>query len=153
ITRGALIGTALVVTACLATPLWAAPFFFGTGSPNGLLGALSRRAAPGKIETETAGDFALQETTIIKSATIIGLLPAGTALYNIRDVEVEVYHVFPLDSAFPPSGKVPTRNNSPSDVEIDTATRARSAGTLAISPTVLNASFPVASTVVNNLSV
>jgi hypothetical protein len=99
ITRGALIGTALVVAACLATPLWAAPFLFSTGSPNGLLAALSRRPAPGKVETETADDFHLRETTVITSATIIGLIPSGTALDNIRDVEVEVYHVFPLDSA------------------------------------------------------
>jgi len=142
----------LALIACLATPLWATPFFLTTGSPNGKLGALSRRPAPGKIETETADDFFLQETTVIRSATITGLLPAGTPLDNIRDVEVEVYHVFPLDSVNPPSQRVPSRQNSPSDVEIDTATRDRSAGTLAISATVLSPSFIVDSTVVNGIS-
>jgi hypothetical protein len=153
ITRGMLIGTALALAACLATPLWAAPFFFATGNANSLLGALSRRPAPGKVETETADDFLLQETTIIKSATITGLIPSGTSLDSIRDVEVEVYHIFPLDSAFPPSGHVPLRTNSPSDVEIGTATRAKSAGTLAMSAAVLNTSFTVADTVINSLNV
>ena len=151
ISRGRLIGAVLALTAGFATPLLATPFFFTTGSPNGKLAALSRRPAPGKIETETADDFALQETTVIRSATITGLVPVGTPLDNIRDVEVEVYHVFPLDSA-PFSQRVPSRTNSPSDVEIDTATRARSAGTLAISATVINANFIVDSTVVNGIS-
>src|SRR5262245_24323979 len=153
VSRGGLIGMALSIIACLATPLWAAPFFFATGSPNGQLGALSRRASPGKVETETADDFLLQETTVIRGATIVGLLPAATPLDKIKDVEVEIYHIFPLDSAFPPSGKVPVRTNSPSDVEIGTATRARSSGTLEIFARVLNGSFTVANTVVNGIAV
>jgi hypothetical protein len=159
ITRGKLLGAAVIMAACLATPMWAAPFFFSTGSPNGLLAALSRRASPGKVETETADDFFLQETTIIKSATITGLLPTGTPLENIRDVEVELYHVFSLDSdvgrtSGPPTFStpaVPTRVNSPSDVEIDTATRARSNGTLATFVTVISPTFSVANTVVNGI--
>jgi len=146
------IGVALTAAASLATPLWAGPFFFITGSPNGLLGALSRRPSLGVTETETADDFLLQETTVIKRATIVGLLPTGTPLDSIRDVEIEIYHVFPLDSVVPPSGNVPTRNNSPSDVEIEAATRARSVGTLTTSATVLNPNFIVANTVVNGIS-
>src|SRR5213594_400869 len=160
ISRGSLIGAVLALTACLTTPLWAAPFFFATGSPNTLLGALSRRSSPGKVETETADDFVLQETTVITHATILGLIPTGTPLENIRDVEVEVYHVFPEDSdvsrtSGPPTfstSAVPTRNNSPSDSEIDTATRARTAGTLAVSARVLNTSFTVGTTVVNGIT-
>ena len=152
ISRGKLLGVALALTACLAAPLWASPFFFTTGTPNGKLGALSRRPAPGKVETETADDFFLQDTTVIRSATIIGLVPVGTPLDNIKDVEVEVYHVFPLDSVVPPSNRVPSRTNSPSDVEIDTATRAKSAGTLALSATVLSTTFAVDSTVVNGIN-
>src|SRR5205823_9125895 len=68
---------------------------FTTGSPDGLLGALSRRASPGKVETETADDFMLQQTTVITQAKIIGLVPLGTPLENIKEVEIEVYHVFP----------------------------------------------------------
>jgi hypothetical protein len=48
----------------VATSLWAAPFSFTTGNPDGRLGALSRRASPGKLETETADDFILQQTTV-----------------------------------------------------------------------------------------
>jgi hypothetical protein len=159
ITRGKLLGAALVMTVCVATPMWAAPFFFATGSPNGLLAALSRRASAGKVETETADDFVLQETTIIKSATITGLLPAGTPVENIRDVEVEFYHVFSLDSDVGRTSgaplfstpAVPTRVNSPSDVEIDTATRARSTGTLATFASVISPTFTVTNTVVNGI--
>src|SRR5215510_3626882 len=125
ISRGSLIGAALAMAACLATPIWAAPFFFTTGSPSGLLvlGALSRRPSAGKIETETADDFALQETTVIQTATITGLIPAGTPVDDIKDVEVEVYHVFSADSdvsrtSGPPTFSTPaapTRVNSPSD--------------------------------------
>ena len=147
-----LIASALVLGACLATPVWASSFVFIAGSPDGRLGALSRRVSPNKVETETADDFVLGQTTVITQATITGLVPTGTSLENIKDVEVEVYHVFPLDSANPPSNKVPSRTNSPSDVEIDTATRARSAGTLEFSSRVLNASFTVGNTVVNNLT-
>ena len=161
LSRACLIGAALALCACLTTPLWAAPFFFATGAPNGALGALSRRPSPGNIETETADDFFLLETTVINHATIFGLLPVGTPLNSIRDVEVEVYHIFPVDSdvartSGPPTfstSAVPTRVNSPSDVEIDTATRDRSAGTLEISAQVVSANFMVASTVVNNISV
>ena len=85
-------------------------------------------------------------------ATIKGLLPADTDLAKIKDVEVwEVYHVFPLDSA-PASGHVPSRTNSPSDVEIGTATRDASAGTLKFSATVESASFSVDHTVVNGIN-
>lgn len=139
----------LLLIAQLAT---AATFSFTPGNPDGKVGALSRRTSPGKVETETADDFVLQQTTIINKATIKGLLPSGTELSKIKDVEVEIYHVFPLDSA-PFSGKVPSRTNSPSDVEIGTATRDASAGTLKFSPRVESASFSVDHTVVDNIKV
>jgi hypothetical protein len=144
----AMIASVLLI-AQLAT---AQTFSFTPGDPDGKVGASSRPASPGKIETETADDFVLQQTTIINKATIKGLLPTDTDLKKIKDVEVEVYHVFPLDSA-PFSGKVPSRTNSPSDVEIGTATRDANAGTLKFVPAVENASFSVDHTVVNNLSV
>jgi len=139
----------ILLIAQLAT---AATFSFTLGGPDGKVGALSRRASPGKIETETADDFLLQQTTIINKATIKGLLPADTDLTKINDVEVEIYHVFPFDSA-PASGHVPSRTNSPSDVEIGTATRDASAGTLKFSATVESASFSVDHTVVNGITV
>ena len=146
---GAAMMASILLIAQLAT---AATFSFTPGNPDGKVGASSRPASPGKIETETADDFVLQQTTIINKATIKGFLPTDTDLKKIKDVEVEVYHVFPFDSAAF-SGKVPSRTNSPSDVEIGTATRDANAGTLKFSPTVENASFSVDHTVVNNLSV
>jgi hypothetical protein len=151
ISRGMLALGGLILTASLAAPLWAAPFFFATGRPDGGLGALSRRPSPGNVETETADDFFLSTPTVITHATIFGLLPAGMPLSSIKDVEVEVYRVFPLDSA-PASGRVPVRVNSPSDVEIGTATRSRSAGTLSASATIVNAGFTVNNTVANGIS-
>src|SRR5215468_9912936 len=146
-------GARLAFGMWFATSLWSATFSFTTGNPDGLLGAASRRASPGKLETETADDFTLDQTTVIRRATIVGLVPPGTKPQDIKEVEVEVYHVFPLDSAIPPSGKVPSRANSPSDVEIGTATRAGNSGTLTFSTNVLNSNFGVGNTVVNNLKI
>src|SRR5438876_8809707 len=134
----------------VSTSLWSADFSFTTGNPDGLMGAASRRASPGKLETETADDFTLDQTTVISRAVIVGLEPSGTQPRDIKEVEVEVYHVFPLDSAMPPSGKVPSRANSPSDVEIGAATRAGNSGTLTFSTNALNSNFSVANTVVNS---
>ena len=135
----------------LATPVWADPFFFSTGTADGRVGALSQPAAAEHLETETADDFILGETTAIAEATIVGLVPAGTPLANIRDVEVEVYHVFPTDSGTPQPGHVPSRFNSPSDVEIDTATRAVSLGTLDASARPVAENFSVLNTVVDGV--
>jgi len=146
-------GATLAFGIWVAMPAWAATFSFTTGNPDGLMGAASRRASPGKLETETADDFTLDQTTVIRRATIVGLVPSGTRPQDIKEVEVEVYHVFPLDSAMPPSGKVPSRANSPSDVEIGAATRAGNSGTLTFSTNVLNSNFGVGNTVVNNLKV
>ena len=120
--------SAMIAAGVLAAPASAAPFFFTTGNPDGLLGALARSESAGKLETETADDFILAETTVINGATITGLINAPVA--NITNVEVELYHVFPLDSINPPSGRVFSRVNSPADVEIDAATRDGSARTL-----------------------
>src|SRR4249919_3065082 len=108
-----LTGATLAFSILVAIPAWAATFSFTTGTPDGLMGAASRRASPGKLETETADDFTLDQTTVISRAKIVGLVPSGMQPQDIKEVEVEVYHVFPLDSAVPPSGKVPTRANSP----------------------------------------
>ena len=148
-----LTGVTLAFGILVAMPARAAIFSFANGNPDGLIGAASRRASPGKLETETADDFTLDQTTVISRASIVGLAPSGSQPLDIKEVEVEVYHIFPLDSAIPPSGKVPSRANSPSDVEIGTATRAGNSGTLTFSTNVLNSNFGVGNTVVNNLKV
>ncbi len=47
----------------------AGSFSFSTGDPDGKIGTLSRPSSPGKIQTETADDFILSETTLINQAT------------------------------------------------------------------------------------
>src|SRR6266699_3670819 len=105
--RGIRRGFAVLFLIAAATlPAAANPiFFFSTGTPDGLIATLSRPASAGKIQTETADDFALDQTTMISSATFTGLLPLGTPLTSVNDIEIELYHVFPVDSA-PPSGSV-----------------------------------------------
>jgi PEP-CTERM motif len=141
----------LIATAAMlvgfAHPALAAPFFFSTGNPDGLIATLSRPAGAGHIQTETADDFTLSSATSITSATFTGLLPLGTPLSNISNVEIEFYRLFPADSVNPPSGNVPTRAGSPADVEIGSATREFAAGTLTFSLSLLNPSFTVANTV------
>lgn len=148
--RGSLISAMITGGMWLATPALADPFFFTTGNADGRLGALSRSGSTGKLETETADDFILTETTVINGATITGLITAPAT--NISNVEVELYHVFPLDSVSPPSGRVLSRVNSPADVEIDAATRDGSVGTLSFAASPLNARFSVSNTVVNGIN-
>ena len=136
----------------IAMPAAADSFNFSTGNPNGLIGNVSRPASGGLIQTETADDFILNQATIINQATFTGLLPSGALLSSIADVEIEIYHVFPTDSANPPSGNVPARLNSPADVEIASATRDGIAGSLSFTSTLLNPSFSVANTVVNGIN-
>ena len=155
-----LVAAAVTAGVWLATPAWADPFFFSTGGPDGLLGALSQPADSANLETETADDFILTDTTSIAQATITGLIPSGTFLANISNVEIEVYHRFPEDSdvgrtSGPPmftTAQVPTRFNSPSDVEIDDATRDGGLGTLEFTTSLLNSSFSVANTVVKDIN-
>jgi hypothetical protein len=130
----------------------AGSFSFSTGNPDGKIGTLSRPGSAGKLETETADDFVLPQATRIDSATFTGLLPSGAPLSNATQVEIEFYHVFPLDSADPPSGNVLTRVNSPADVEIGSATRDSADGSLSFKTSLLNDSFTVANTVVNGIN-
>ena len=147
-----LIAATLTAAVWIATPAWGDAFSFTTGTPDGLLGALSQPASAAHLETETADDFILMNTTSIAQATITGLVPAGTPLANISNVEVEIYHVFPKDSADPASGRVPARTNSPGDVEIDDATRDAGPGTLRFETALVNQSFSVLNTVVDGIN-
>ena len=66
--------------------------------------------------------------------------------------------MFPLDSRAAHPGRpfgtaqVPSRVNSPADVEIDAATRDGSLGTLSFAASLLNGSFSVTNTVVNGIN-
>jgi hypothetical protein len=127
-------------------------FFFSTGNPDGKIATLVRPASEGKLQTETADDFITTQSVVIARATFTGLIPAGSSLDNIRGVEIEMYHVFPGDSVLPVSGNVPTRTNSPSDVEIASATRDSAVGTLSFSAATVSASFTASNSVVNGIN-
>ena len=151
-TRKAGFAALVLATVGLVGSANAGPFFFSTGNPDGLIGTLARPGGPGAIETETADDFILSQTTNLDSATFTGLIPAGLALSDIMRIEIEFYRVFPLDSVIPPSGNVLTRVNSPSDVEFSSATRDSADGSLNFSASLLNSNFSVANTVVNGIN-
>jgi hypothetical protein len=104
------------------------------------------------VETETADDFFLNQTTVLTGATITGLLTNGATLANLQNVEVEIYHVFPLDSDQNRIPDVPSRANSPSDHEIGFATRAANNGTLHARGAILNGNFTVLNSVVNSIN-
>jgi len=130
----------------------AGSFSFSTGNPDGRIATASRLPSAGKIEIETADDFVLTENTIIQGATFTGLLPSGAALSTVSEVEVEFYNVFPTDSTNPPSGKVPTRVNSPSDVDISPAASDSLSGTLTFTSTLVSATFMASNSVLNGIN-
>lgn len=136
----------VMALALLAQSAAADGFFFSTGNPDGKMATASRPdSAGGKFEIESADDFALTSPTTITSATFTGLLTAGATPSN---VVVEIYRVFPADSTFPPSGKVPTRVNSPSDNAFDT--RSSVGGQLSFSTSTLAGSFTANNSVIAN---
>ena len=104
------LSTLTLLYALANLPAAAASIVFSTGNPDGKIATLSRPASGSTIQTETADDFILSQLTSLTSATFTGLLPSGSPLSNISQVEIEFYHVFPADSANPPSGNVPIRN-------------------------------------------
>jgi len=114
-------GIAALAFAAVVMPLPAAAdsFFFSTGNPDGLMATTTRPSGPGIQETETGDDFVLTQQTSINSATFTGLIPSTA---NITGVVVEMYHVFPNNSDTNRTPSVPTRLNSPSDVEFDSRT-------------------------------
>jgi len=141
------IATAGVAISLVTTAAAGPVTLFSTGSPDGQIATLSRPAGAG-LETETADDFILGQRALVTNATFIGLLPTGALLSSVTGVEVELYHVFPVDSA-PPDGRVLTRTNSPSDNQF--AAFDSGLGSLSFSATILNPSFTAANSVVNGI--
>ena len=144
-----LLVTALVLSTSSA---WGAAFSFSTGTPDGRLGAASRIEGGALIEIEAGDDFiTTADQTTLTAASFFGLLPGATAPSAVSQVVVEIYRVFPLDSTSPPDGKVPTRVNSPSDVEFtgrdsaetdDLAFTATGLGNFSVTNSVLNGINP-----------
>jgi hypothetical protein len=107
----------------------------------------SRPGSSGKPEIEAADDFVLTAQTTITHATFTGLLPGSG---SVQAVNVEIYRVFPLDSNTARVPRVPTRVNSPSDVDFqerDSATH----GQLSYSLQVVSGSFTAANSVLNGI--
>lgn len=126
----------------------AAPSFtFSTGNADGLMGMASRPTGAGGAEIEAADDFILAQRTSLTNASFFGLLPVGVSAADVAGVRLEIYKVFPGDSKDPPSGRVPTRVNSPADI----ALAERQGADLSFTSALLNANFTVANSVVNGI--
>jgi hypothetical protein len=138
-------GIAVLLGLLSAVPASADPFSFNTGAVTNLMATASRPSTGAPFEIESADDFALTSNTKITSATFTGLVTGTTP--TIGDVVVEIYEVFPnLSNTARTSGpptfsttQVPTRVNSPSDVELDD--RSISGGDLTLTTRTLSASF------------
>ena len=130
------VGSAIAAVLLIAGPAGATPFSFSTGNPDGRMATASRPEAGPQFEIESADDFIAPATLLITGATFTGIVPLNASVQNVA---VEIYRVFPKDSTVPPSGHVPTRANSPSDVAVDT--RDLASHSLTVSTTVLAQSF------------
>ena len=140
------LGIAVVLCVC-ALSANADTVVVNTGNPDGKIATASRPSSPGHMEIETADDFLLTQATVINGGTFTGLIPTGS---TVESVTIEFYHVFPVDSTNPPDNKVPTRMNSPSDVEF--ADRSTISSNLSFTTTVVNPMFTAANSVVNGIS-
>jgi hypothetical protein len=146
----------LVRTFCLTVflaavvPRAAADFvLFDTGPANNAMAMASRPAGFG-VEIEAADDFITNGWTV-NGATFTGLLVSATGgPVTPSQLVVEIYRVFPNDSTVPPSGNVPTRNNSPSDVAFDS--RDSAASELSFTTSVLSSSFTANNSVLNGIN-
>jgi VPDSG-CTERM motif len=132
----------------IAGAVHADTYSFTTGTPDGRMATASRPSSTGKIEIESADDFLLSSETILNSGTFTGLITGASP--TVGAVNVEIYRVFPFDSTNPPSGNVPTRTNSPSDVAFTAVGSV--AGTLTFGTTVLSPVFSAANSVLNGIN-
>jgi hypothetical protein len=129
------------------------PFFFSTGNPDFLMASAARPDNGAvQFEIETGDDFVLTSHTAINHATFQGLL-VNSGVGDLGQIRVEIYRVFPLDSdvgrtSGPPTfstPNVPTRVNSPSDVEF--ADRDTAANNLSFRTTIINTSATASNSV------
>ena len=122
---------------------------FDNLTPNDSMAVASRPASGSAFEIEAGDDFILGSHTSLTSASFIGLIvnPTGGPT-SISEINAEIYRVFPLDSdvgrtSGPPkfsTPQVPTRVNSPADVEFDGRDSAMS-GQLSFTSAILSNTF------------
>jgi hypothetical protein len=86
---------------------------------------------------------------LVIASAIFGVAPA-VAIPVVNDVEIELYHVFPVDSDPLRTPNVVTRTNSPSDNNFAAADGAL--GQLTFTTTVLNPNFTAKNSVFNNIN-
>jgi len=87
-------------------------------------------------------------SALVIASAVFGVAPAG-AIPAVNDVEIELYHVFPVDSDTTRTPNVVTRVNSPSDNNFAAADGIL--GGLTFTTTVLNPSFTAKNSVFNNI--
>ncbi len=132
------LATALI----FVSPALAGTILYNNLTPNN---AMAMASNPSPSEIEAADDFIVSSPTSITSASFIGLLSGGATPSSVSAVDIEIYRVFPNDSTNPPSGNVPTRTNSPSDVAFET--RDSSVSQLTFNVTLLSGSFSASNSV------
>ncbi len=140
---------ALPLTLMLGATASAGTFFFSTGAPDGRIASASYPEGSGKTEHESADDFFLTGHTVLQAASFTGVLFQGGP-GEIREVGVELYHLFPQDSNATRTPQVPTRMNSPADEAF--AARSSADGTLRFAVTVLDPHFGVANSVIDGIN-
>ncbi|QSB00312.1 PEP-CTERM sorting domain-containing protein [Methylomonas sp. EFPC1] len=138
----------LAVSTLFAANADASAFSFSTGGPDYRI-ATGAQAGGTSREIESADDFVLTQHTQLNQATFTGLLANGATLSDIANVNVEIYRVFGKDSVNPPSGRVPTRVNSPSDVAF--LGRESADNSLSYSVTLLNSNALAGNSVINGI--
>ena len=98
---------ALALALMLGATASAGDFFFSTGDPDGRIASVSHPESRGKTEHESADDFILTSRTELRHAAFTGVLFHG-GRGEIRDVVLELYHVFPKDSNATRTPECPT---------------------------------------------
>ena len=126
----------------------AGSFFFTTGEPDGLIASVSHPEGRHATEHESADDFILNKRTVLNHASFFGVLYHGGP-GEIREVVVELYHVFPKDSNTTRTPQVPTRVGSPGDKRFDA--RSSEDGTLQFAVTIIAPHFEVDNSVIEKI--
>jgi hypothetical protein len=134
-----------LVGALVAAPAFADPVLFSNGNVDGRMAVASRPATAGKFEIEAADDFVAASRTAYNHLTFTGLLTGGATVADISQIVTEFYRVFPKDSNAGGVPQVPTRVNSPSDVEL--TDRDSATGGLTFSVAVLANTFTASNSV------
>lgn len=132
---------------CTAAQVHAATFTFSSGNPDGKMAMATRPASSGKAEIEAADDFALTSETAITHATFTGLVPSAG---SVQLVNLEIYKIFPAESNTSRTIRVPTRVNSPSDVDFLSEDSSKSGG-VTFTVRLLSSSFTAANSVLNGI--